>query len=109
MNEIVNRFKLAGDKFMPKMHLRQPRFTHSACRTFTKTKERIQKIKEKGNSQPIYQNRLNKVCFQHDMAYRDLKDLTRRTAFNKALCDKGFNIAKTPKYDGYQRGLSSMV
>ena len=74
-----------------------------------KPMKEYKKIKEKGNSQSIYQNKLNQVCFQHDMAYRDLKDLTRRTAFNKALCDKGFNIAKTPKYDGYQRGLSSMV
>ena len=43
------------------------------------------------------------------MAYGDLKDLTRRTAFNKVLRDKAFNIAKNPKYDEYQRGLASMV
>ena len=46
MNEIVNTFLLAGDKFMPKMHLRQPGFTYSACGPFTKNKERIQKLKK---------------------------------------------------------------
>ena len=42
------------------------------------------------------------------MAYRDFKDLLRRTTFDKALCNKSFNIDKNPKYDGYQRGLASM-
>ena len=86
---------------MPEMHLRQPGFTYSACGSFTKNKERIQKFKETGNSRYIYQNKIDKACFQHDMAYGDFKDLTRRTAFDKILCDKAFNIAKTPKYDGY--------
>ena len=43
------------------------------------------------------------------MTYEDFKDLTRRTASDKIFCDKTFNIAKNPKYNGYQRGLSSMV
>ena len=109
MNEVVNRFLLAGDKFMPEMHLRQTGFTYSACGIFTKNKERTQKFKETGDSWHIYQNELDKVSFQHGMDYRDFKDLTRRTAPDKILCDQAFNIAKTPKYDGYQRGLSSMV
>ena len=46
MNEIVNTFLLAGGKFMPEMHLKQPEFTYSACGTFTKNKEGIQKFKE---------------------------------------------------------------
>ena len=54
-------------------------------------------------------NELGKACFQHDMAYGDFKDLARRTASDKVLRDKAFNIAKNPKYDGYQRGLASMV
>ena len=66
-------------------------------------------IKEIRDSQYIYQNELDKACFQHDMAYGDFKDLTRRTAFDKILCDKAFNIAKNPKYDEYQRSLASMV
>ena len=109
MNEIVNKFLLAEDKFMPEMHLRQPGFTYSSCETFTKSKERIQKFKETGDSQYIYQNKLNKACFQHDMAYWDFKGLTRRTASDKKLRDKAFNIAKNPKYDGYQHGLASIV
>ena len=109
MNEIVNKFLSAGDKLMPKMHLRQPGFTYSACGPFTKNEERIQRFKQTGNSWYIYQHKLDKACFQHDMAYRDFKDLTRRTAGDKILCDKAFYIAKNPKYDGYQRVLTSMV
>ena len=57
----------------------------------------------------IYRNELDKVCFQHDMAYGDFKDLKRRTKSDKALKHKAFAIASNPKYDGYQRGLTSMV
>ena len=109
MNDIINKFLLAGDNFMPEMHLRQPKFTYSACGTFTKNKERIQKFEETGDSRYIYGNELDKVCFQHDMAYEDFKDLARKAAADKVLRDKSFNIAKDPKYDGYQRGLASMV
>ena len=109
MNEIANKFFLAGGKLMSEMHLRQPGFTYSAYGPFTKNKERIQKFKETGDSRYINQNELDKACFQHDMAYRDFKDLTGRTAGDKILCDKAFYIAKNPKYDGYQRVLASMV
>ena len=54
MNEIVNKFLLAGDKLMPKIHLRQQEFRRY-----------------------IYQNELHKASFQHDMAYWDFKDLSR--------------------------------
>ena len=60
-------------------------------------------------SRYIYQNELEKACFLRDMAYGDFKDLTRRTALDKLLRDKAFNIAKNSKYDGYKRGLNSMV
>ena len=109
MNEIVYKFLLAGDKFMSEMHLKQPGFTYSACGPFTKNKERIQKFKETGDTSYIYKNELDKACFQHDMAYGDFKDLKRRTFSDKVLRDKAFNFAKNPKYDGYQRGLASMV
>ena len=102
-------FILARDKFMTEMHLRRPGFIYSACGTFTKNKERIQKVKEIGDSRYIYQNELDKSCFQHGMAYGDFKNLTRRTASYKIWLDKTFNIAKNPKYDRYQRGLASMV
>ena len=109
MNEIFNKFLLGGDKFMPKMYIKQPGFTYSACGPFTKKKERIQKFKETGDTSYIYKNELDKVRFQHDMADGDFKNLARRTASDKVLRDKAFNIAKNPKYDGYQRGLASMV
>ena len=109
MNEIVNTILLAGDKFMPEMHLKQPRFTYSACGRFTKNKERIQKFKETGDMSYIYKNELDKACFPHDMAYWDFKDLKRRISSDKVLRDKAFNIAKNPKYDWYQRGLASII
>ena len=77
MNEIVNKFLLAGDKFMPEMHLKQPGFTYSACVPFTKNKERIQKFKETRGSRYIYRNELNKACFQHDVTDGDFKNLAK--------------------------------
>ena len=94
MNEIVNKFVLVGDKFMAEMHLKQPGFTYSACGPFTKN---------------IYKNELDKVCFQHNMTYGKSKDLIKKTQSDKILKDKAFKIANNPKYDGYQRGLASMV
>ena len=73
-NEIVNKFLLAGYKFMPEMHLKQPGFTYSACGLFTRNKERIEKIMQTGNTVFIYSNELHKACFQHDMAYGKSKD-----------------------------------
>ena len=107
MNEIVNTLFLAGDKFMPEIHLKQAGFTYSG--PFTKNKEIIQKFKETGDTRYIYKNELDKACFQHDMGYGDFKDIKRRNFSDKVLRDKAFNIANTPKYDGYQRGLASMV
>ena len=109
MNGKVNKFLLAGYKFMPEMHLRQPGFTYGTCGPFTKNKERIQKFKETKDSRCIYQKEIDYACFQHDTAYEDFKDLIRRTASDKILHDKALNIAKNPKYDGYLRGLASMV
>ena len=109
MNEIIKIFLLVGDKFMPEMHLRQPGFTYSACGPFTKNKERIQKFMQTGNTDFIHKNELDKACFQHDMAYGKSKDLVKRTQSDKVLRNKAFKIASYPKYDGYQRGVASMV
>ena len=109
MNEIVNKFLLVGDKFMPEMHLKQPGFTYSACGPFTKNKERIEKFMQTGNTDFIYKNELDKACFQHDMAYGKSKDLIKRTQSDKFLKDKAFKIANNPNYDGHKRGLASMV
>ena len=109
MNKVINKFLLAGDKFMPEMHLRQPRFVYSACGPFTRHKERIKEFKRTGDTRCIYRNELDKACFQHDSAYADHKDLINRTEADKVLRDKAYDIASNPKYDGYQRGLASMV
>ena len=53
------------------MHFRQPGFRCSTCRPFTKNEERRKKFKETGDSRYIYQNELDKACFQHEMAYGD--------------------------------------
>ena len=63
MNDIINKLFLAGDKFIPEMHLRQPEFTYSACGQFTKNKKRMQKFKQTGDSRYIYKNELDKACF----------------------------------------------
>ena len=88
----MNKFLLAGDKFMPQLHLKQPGTTCSACGPFTRNNERI-----------------DKACFQYDMAYGKSKDLAKRTQSDKVVKDKALKIVSDPKYDGYQRGLASKV
>ena len=107
MNNTINKLLLAGDKFMPEIHLRQPQFTYSG--PFTKHEQRIQKFRETGDTNYIYKNELDNACFVHDAAYSDSKDLTKRTVADKILKNIAFDIAKDPKYDGYQRGLASML
>ena len=109
MNNIINKFLLAGDKFMPEMHLRQPRFVYSACGPFTRHKERIIEFKRTGDTRYICRNELDKACFQQEAAYADHKDLINRTKSDKVLRDKAYDIASNPEYDDYQRGLASMV
>ena len=95
MNNVINKFLLAGDKFMPELHLRH--------------KERIKEFKRTGDARYIYRNELDKACLQHDSAYADHKDLINRTEADKVLRDKAYDIASNQKYDGYQRGLASKV
>ena len=109
MNNVINKFLLASDKFMPEMHLRQPRFVSSACGPFTRHKERIKEFKRTGDTRYIYRNELDKACFQHDSAYEDHKDLISRTEVDNVFRDKAYDIASNPEYDGYQRGLVSML
>ena len=86
MNNTINKFLLAGAKFMPEMHLRrQPGFAYSACGPFTKHKERIKKFEQTGDTRYIYRNELDKACFQPDAAYADNKDLLNRTWADKIL------------------------
>ena len=89
--------------------IRQPRFVYSACRPFTRHRERIKKFKQTGDTRYIYRNDLDKACFQHYSAYADNKYLINRTKADKVLRDKAYNIASNPACDGYQRGLASTV
>ena len=94
INEIVDKILLTGDTLVPEMHLIHPGFTYSVCEPFTQNKET-------GDLPYIYHNKFNNGCFQHDIAFVDLENLSRRTS-DKLSRDKAFNIAKYPKYGGYQ-------
>ena len=91
------------------MHLRQPTFTYSACGPFIRSRHRIDKFMQTGDINYTYKNELDKACFKHDIAHDKYKDLEKRAQSNKVLKDRVFAIANNPKYDGYQRGLASMV
>ena len=93
---------------MPEFHLQHPRFTYSACGPFTKHRERIQKFRETGNLKHLYRNELDKACFAHDAAYSDSKDLFKEVVPDKSLKVRPYKIARSCKYDGYQRALASM-
>ena len=106
---MLNEFLLAGNKFMPEMHLKQSGFTYIACGPFTKNKKKHEKFVQAGNTDRIHKNDLDKACFHHNVDYGKYKDLTKRTASDRVLRDKAFEIESNPKYDGYERGLASMV
>ena len=101
MNEIVNKFLLAGDKFVHEIHLKQTSFTYSACSPFTKNKKGIEKFMQTGNTNFIYKNELDKACFQRNMAYGKSKDLVKRTHSDRVLRNEAFKIVSDPKYDSY--------
>ena len=109
MNKIVKKFLLVGDKLIAEMHFKQPCVTYSACGPYTRNKKWIEKFMRTRNTDFIYRNALDKACFQHDMAYGKSKHLAKRTQSDNILRDKAFKIASDPKYDGYQRGLASLV
>ena len=94
MNKIVSKFLSTGEIFMPEMHLRPTGFTYSACGPFTENKEIMQIFKETGDSQYVYQNKLDKACFQHDMAYGDFKDLTKAQLLIKCCVIKHVILLK---------------
>ena len=109
-NGIINKFLLAGDKFMPALHLVDPIVKkYSAYGQFTKHTQRIQDVLNTGKLSYIYKNDLDKACFQRDMAYNKFKDLEKRTQSDIVLKNRALKIASNPKYNGYERGLISMV
>ena len=94
---------------MLEMHLKQPGFAYTSCRPFAKNKERIEKIRQTGNTNFIDKNELEKACFEHDMANVKLKDLVKRTQSHKVLRDKAFKSASDQNYGGYKKRLASIV
>ena len=106
MNKLVNKSLLAGDKFISESISNNLDLLKSRCRPFITNKKRRQNFKETGDSRYIYQNKLDKACFQHDMAYGDFKDKPLRTTSDRILLDKAFKIDKNPKYRRYERGLA---
>ena len=97
---------------MPETHLKDLKVgTDSACDSFTRHKDRINKFIQTGdtNYDYVHKNELDKGCFAHDAAYSDFKDIRNRTAADKILRDKAYKIAKDSKFYGSQRGLTSMV
>ena len=101
---------MVGDKFMPEMHLYQPKIgKYSACGPFTKHEQRIKSFMQDGRLSNICKNELDKACFQNDMAYNKYKDLVNRTKSDIVLKNKAYKIETNPRYDGFQRALASMV
>ena len=95
MNNIINKFLLAGDKFMLEMHLRQPQFVYYACGPFTR--ERIKEFKRTGNTLLLYRNELHKACFKHDALYAKYKDVENRLISGQKLRNSAYDIASNPK------------
>ena len=109
-NSILNKFLLAGDKFMHELHLVDPIVKkYSTCGPFTKHTQIIQDFLNTGKLSYIYENDLDKTCFQRNMAYKKFKDLEERTQSDIVLKNKALKIVSNPKYNGYERGLRNMV
>ena len=109
-NDIINKILLVGDKFMPELHLWDPKVKkYSACGPFTEHQEIINQFTKDGKLSGIYKNDLDKARFQHDMANNKYKDLKERAQSDIVLKNKAYKIALNPKVDGFQRALVSMV
>ena len=105
MNEIMNKFLLAGDKIMPEMSLRKPGVTYSACGPFTiKNKEKIQKFEETEDSRYIDYNQLDQ-----GLVVAVLRIYLEEQLLIKYYVIKHLIWAKNPKYEGYQRGPALIV
>ena len=94
---------------MPEMHLKQPQFVYSACGPFTRHKERIKEFKRTGDTHLLYRNDLDKACFKYGAAYAKYKDVENRLISDQKLRNSVYDIASNPKYNGYQKGLASML
>ena len=108
-SDIINKFLLIGDKFMPELHLWDPKVKkYSACGPFTRHQQRIDQFMKDGKLSHIAKNKLDAACFQHDSAYAKCKDYVNRIQSDTVLKNKAYKIVD-PKVDGYQRSLAAMV
>ena len=108
--DLINKFLLIGDKFMPEMHLWDPKFKkYSACGPFTRHQKRNDMFMKDRRLSHILNNRLDAACFQHDSAYAKYKDRANRKQSDIVLKNKALKIATDPRVNGYQRGLASIV
>ena len=109
-SDIIIKFLLIGDKFMPEMHLWDPKVKkYTACGPFTRHQKRINMFMKDGRLSHILKNRLDAACFQHDSAYAKYKNRLDRTQSDIVLKNKALKITADPRVNGYQRGLTSMV
>ena len=109
-SDIINKFLLIRDKFLPEMHLWDPKVKkYSACGSFTRHQQRINGFLKDGRFSHIVKNKLDATCFQHDSSYNKHKDSVNRKQSDIALKNKALKIAVNPKVNGYQRGLAAMV
>ena len=109
-NDIIHKFLLIGDKFMPEMHFWDPKVKkYSACGLFTRDQQNINEFMKDGRLSHIAKNRLDATCFQHDSAYAKYKDRLNRKQSDMVLKNKALQIATDTRVNGYQRGLASMV
>ena len=99
MDEIIKKFSLSADKFMPEKHQDSQDLIIVPVDHSLKIIERTKKIKETGDSRYIYQNQLDRGCCQHDMVYGNFKDLNWRRNLDKVISDKAFNIANIAMMD----------
>ena len=108
--DIINRFLLIGDKFMPEMHLWDPKAKkYSVCGPFTRHQQRISDFMKDGKLSHIEKNRLDAAGFQRDSAYTKYKDGLNRKQSDVVLKHKALKIGVDPKVNGYQRRLATMV
>ena len=96
MNETVNKLLLAGDSFITDLHLKQQQ-QQNPIKPLKNKKKIIAKFMQTGNTDFCYKNKLDKACFQHDMAYGKSKDLAKTAQSNKTLRDKASKIASNSK------------
>ena len=107
--DIINRFLLIADKFIPEMHLWDPKVKkYSACGPFTRHQQPINDFMKDGKISHIAKNRLDAACFQHDSAYAKYKDRLNKKKSDVVLKNKALKVATDPKVNGYQRVLASM-